>query len=1280
MNQNMMIIDSWSTTLCSKVSCVLQGPLSATQILSPTITATTLLTSPLITTANLQAQQWSLPATPLTADQPCGAGQFWIAPVTGSVNQWRMCSNGALTNIGPPTGNAGELQYNNNGVPGPTTGMTWNPSTSYLNNPSGQIGASTINAATANLQTINSSGTINGNAINGTFTGNGASLTGLNPGNVTWPSATCTSAAQVYSPSINNCVAVGTAANPGGTNNQLQYNHSGVFGGVNGVTFDGNSGLVVTGTLAAGVTVSGGVPTIDARYSGYAGGLVADGATDNAAVIQAAYNALPSGGGQILLTCGTSLATACYWANPTAFTWATHAGGPVTIIIQGYLRIGTTIDIPPGVGQVNIQCKSGGATSSYQGAGDTCTLYQAPVTGTSNGTLGTAITPTYVGSGNPTASVPATCNSSITGAIYQDVAQTGAVYWTCASTTGSITGGTNALTVAASGGFLKGDTITIAGEAGSYQIASISGLTFTLATNPPSTVSGAAVAIATTYQGFTLTPVSGWAQGAVATVTPSSMNNISPGTVNALSIAGKGTGGTGIGIAETEVCDLASVSRTSNVVSATFPSTTGSITTGTNTLTVASGTGFSNGANISIIKAGVSAQPLNAIIVSGGGTTTFTLNANASNTVTTQPVSETCHIGAGAPITVAGVTDATFNGTHGNGVISGPWQIINPDYVKNTLQWKQTSAANSSSSGGTVTGLNNDNIESVLIADTTSTTFSARFYRPHSATAQYAIAALFLNPIGQANKIQDLQIHSVGPAIIDYQGYKTILSGVGMVTTSPCFGLLPSWGFDSTFSSFIFIQNSAINSGCFPWAARGSHLYNITYAGDGPFYVDNSVLLNGGIHLDHGANGAFIKNSICESCTQSMVSLDAQVYWSSVIAPIDITDSTFQDNFLGNTVCTVSSYYPNLSIGATVANPSFFNCLRNEYFQGALISTPIRNMQYDVNSPMGTYGVANGISTDAEVRGENAAMAPAVIPVSTANVTTNPANWAVGACTLLSSTALAPDGTSTAGSLGGASSSFVIGTQSGLTPAVGDIILYGSWVYTPTAGRVASLGQFGGPFLLDTANSTHFGIGNVNGVIDAHNNPLPTQFDLQLSNDWWHPIVGAAQVLFSDGTAAQSVRLQIGCNSSLTMSYWQPFLTYISASSGVSLAEAMRWRQQLMHGAVPPNWNKPGVAVTTAPLASVPTATSIAGTSGTALCSQGLQGTQKYVSCYLNAYAQTGAAQTFTFPTAFSTTPILLQSGGSCGTYNPTSTATILTLPANAAMTAETCNVIALGQ
>ena len=91
------------------------------------------------------------------------------------------------------------------------------------------------------------------------------------------------------------------------------------------------------------------------------------------------------------------------------------------------------------------------------------------------------------------------------------------------------------------------------------------------------------------------------------------------------------------------------------------------------------------------------------------------------------------------------------------------------------------------------------------------------------------------------------------------------------------------------------------------------------------------------------------------------------------------------------------------------------------------------------------------------------------------------------------------------------------------------------------------------------------------------------------------------------------------------------------------------------------------------------TTTTNNGTAGSAVCGQPIVGGLKMAYCFLNGYQETGTAQTWTFPTAFNTTPVLLETGGSCGTYNPSVTATVLTLPASASMTAETCDVVILG-
>ena len=116
------------------------------------------------------------------------------------------------------------------------------------------------------------------------------------------------------------------------------------------------------------------------------------------------------------------------------------------------------------------------------------------------------------------------------------------------------------------------------------------------------------------------------------------------------------------------------------------------------------------------------------------------------------------------------------------------------------------------------------------------------------------------------------------------------------------------------------------------------------------------------------------------------------------------------------------------------------------------------------------------------------------------------------------------------------------------------------------------------------------------------------------------------------------------------------------------------------NGRVGVGTSSPASTFTVAGLSSFgTTATTNNGTAGSAVCSQPIVGGLKMAYCCLNGYQETGTAQTWAFPTPFNTTPVLLQSGGSCGTYNPSVTATVLTLPANASMTAETCDLVILG-
>jgi hypothetical protein len=85
------------------------------------------------------------------------------------------------------------------------------------------------------------------------------------------------------------------------------------------------------------------------------------------------------------------------------------------------------------------------------------------------------------------------------------------------------------------------------------------------------------------------------------------------------------------------------------------------------------------------------------------------------------------------------------------------------------------------------------------------------------------------------------------------------------------------------------------------------------------------------------------------------------------------------------------------------------------------------------------------------------------------------------------------------------------------------------------------------------------------------------------------------------------------------------------------------------------------------------------GTSGSAVCWQSFTNIPKMAGCNLNGYAETGAAQTYSYPTAFATAVNLIYS--SCSdSQTPSSTTSTLTLPAGSGMSAETCVILAIGE
>ena len=403
----------------------------------------------------------------------------------------------------------------------------------------------------------------------------------------------------------------------------------------------------------------------------------------------------------------------------------------------------------------------------------------------------------------------------------------------------------------------------------------------------------------------------------------------------------------------------------------------------------------------------------------------------------------------------------------------------------------------------------------------------------------------------------------------------------------PARGTMTNFPMDAQGNFDTFSHLSLLGCGL-PWSI---HMYDLYYASNaygssGPFYIDHSFLLPG-IKLDHGAAGLYIDSTIFEQPTRGAVMVDPTTYWNGNQQTVSISNSGLQDNLQGYPTCFI--YYstpagnsaPLSAATVTLKGVNPNSCFANDYFAppGTLhVDTP---GVYDMATSRGIVGsYDDGRNADLSLRGSEAGFGPAAVPYGTLPVPA-PQTWAPSGCTVtpISDPSGDPNGgvqlTVASGNCGSA-----IYTWTG-TPAVGDQVLFWTWVYSPTHG-MTDLPGVGAPLLIDSFSSTHFTFSNQT----SYGQVLATPWDSAITDDWWHPVVGWTSIATSDGTSGQHIRLFPAADSAHTMNYACTGMAYIPASAGISIAEALRWRQQLFHGCVPSNYNGPGVPATSKPIAT----------------------------------------------------------------------------------------------
>ncbi len=545
--------------------------------------------------------------------------------------------------------------------------------------------------------------------------------------------------------------------------------------------------------------------------------------------------------------------------------------------------------------------------------------------------------------------------------------------------------------------------------------------------------------------------------------------------------------------------------------------------------------------------------------------TTCTINTiTRTANVVTATFTGSCHIPIGVPVTVAGVTDTSFDGAYSWPTDQyGPWLSIAQDWVKNTLTWKQTTAADASSSGGTVTAFNEDSVEDVTISSCTATTCTATFYRPHLASDVVGIVGVFMNGNTHPQLLKNVSVKSSGAAIVD-NSYQSIIENVGINQNGACTGNYAAMGLSFPNAAWITLNNVASIDYCVPYSAHFWAAWDNTIASPGPFFINGGRFLPG-VKADTSGNNITMNNVTCDNCGRGFVAYDPTINWYSNTQKDNLTSLVNNDDAPGYTLTDFYQVLPTPSSSGGYASVNITKTwdtgnVTNQYFDGRLqIDAPSAYSSTVAKGVVGTFN--DGHVIDGEIRGEGANFSPSLIPYATQAVT-QPSSWTSGACTVATGVT-GPDGSTTAASLTGASSSNTVNNLSIGTPAVGDVVLFGGWVYSPTLNATPKGSATSASLYLTNNLTTHYYFNYGLQTVDS--------YDANIANDWWHPVVGEAVVTSADGTSGQYMQLKASCDSAKTISYFNPWAIYIPASAGVSLAEINRWKAQLLHAYVPPS-------------------------------------------------------------------------------------------------------------
>jgi hypothetical protein len=603
---------------------------------------------------------------------------------------------------------------------------------------------------------------------------------------------------------------------------------------------------------------------------------------------------------------------------------------------------------------------------------------------------------------------------------------------------------------------------------------------------------------------------------------------------------------------------------------------------GTLGTTIASGTQtvtptFTSGsvANL-VVGSSITVMGASSCAISGNITRTTASSKNVTATVATP-----CRIPQGSLATLSGAADSSFNGS---------FMVLSINYQTGAIAWTQTGAGAATTTGGSVSGSNDDSFETVRIESVSGSTVTATFVHAHDSADKWGAVALApMHDTYNAHHFEGLEvIGNYGAAFFAQHNFNLSLDSVHFSATAWPSSIAAELASSNQWQAHRSMFDSASQYQCvwncsqtsYPRAIRLTSQTG-TNDGVGLGIIDDRSWISGGIKVDTnqltGLPSNFgvvqLRDSTVETPVGSAILVDPRTAGTNN-QPFYVSNVLMQDNFPLYPQYLMSYTDPSIFGGLVVDkfNPINVDSLVNSNMRGSLVVDGVN--EWYLTTALPSRGIVNdGKVLKGEMVGQQAGFSPSLIPHATKAVTTDPTAWScTGGCTI-NTGLLGPDGLNNAAELvSSASNQSVEVYSASVTLAQKDWVISGVFVAPGTNTTEDYQASPFGAFSLYHSNASSTFDDTASNLVLSYN----TGFAWKWRAGGWHSVVSANKVTGVGGSGSLTLALRAPSTTGQGTRFQQPFLIHVPYSEKPSHltdaewdAEILRWREQLMHGYVP---------------------------------------------------------------------------------------------------------------